>query len=73
MNASSKAGARIASIDVMRGLVILLMMVDHVRERFYQHTRTGDPMYDSIEADLFFTRMLTHLCAPMFILLAGVS
>ncbi|MEM6300596.1 MAG: heparan-alpha-glucosaminide N-acetyltransferase domain-containing protein [Pseudomonadota bacterium] len=73
MNASSKAGARIASIDVMRGLVILLMMVDHVRERFYLHTRTGDPMYDSIEADLFFTRMLTHLCAPMFILLAGVS
>ncbi|MEM6639940.1 MAG: heparan-alpha-glucosaminide N-acetyltransferase domain-containing protein [Pseudomonadota bacterium] len=64
---------RIASIDVMRGIVILLMMMDHVRERFYMHTRTGDPIYDSIEPDLFFTRFLTHFCAPVFIFLAGTS
>ncbi len=65
--------SRIASIDIMRGLVIILMMLDHVRERFYMHVRTGDPIADTIEPDLFFTRMLTHLCAPVFIFLAGMS
>lgn len=64
---------RIKSVDQVRGLVILLMMMDHVRERFVMHIRTGDPIYDTIEADLFFTRILTHLCAPIFIFLAGVS
>ncbi len=73
MSTPASAAGRIASIDIMRGLVILLMMVDHVRERFFQHTRTGDPMFDTIEPDLFFTRLLTHFCAPMFIFLAGVS
>ena len=57
----------------MRGIVILLMMLDHVRERFYMHTRTGDPIYDHIDPDLFFTRFLTHFCAPVFIFLAGLS
>ncbi len=36
--------SRIASIDIMRGLVIILMMLDHVCERFYMHVRTGDPI-----------------------------
>ncbi|MEM7415153.1 MAG: heparan-alpha-glucosaminide N-acetyltransferase domain-containing protein [Gemmatimonadota bacterium] len=67
------AGSRIASIDVLRGLVILLMMLDHVRERFYMHVRTGDPISDTIEPDLFFTRLATHLCAPVFIFLAGMG
>lgn len=57
----------------MRGLVIILMMLDHVRERFYMHVRTGDPINDAIEPDLFFTRILTHFCAPVFIFLAGLS
>lgn len=64
---------RIASIDMMRGLVIMLMIIDHVRERFFMHVRTGDPIADFIEPDLFFTRFLTHFCAPVFIFLAGVS
>ncbi|MGB0543802.1 MAG: DUF1624 domain-containing protein [Longimicrobiales bacterium] len=70
MNSSSK---RIASLDMLRGIVILLMMLDHVRERFYMHVRTGDPIYDTIDPDLFFTRYVTHLCAPVFIFLAGLS
>ena len=73
MTNENPPAARIASIDVLRGLVILLMMLDHVRERFYMHTRTGDPMFDAIDADLYFTRYLTHLCAPTFIFLAGLS
>ncbi len=64
---------RIPSIDIMRGAVILLMMLDHVRERFFMHTRTGDPIFDTIEPDLFFTRFITHFCAPVFIFLAGLS
>ena len=63
MNTENRTTSRIASIDIMRGIVIMLMMLDHVRERFYMHTRTGDPMFDHIEADLFFTRFLTHFCA----------
>ncbi|MEP2101603.1 MAG: heparan-alpha-glucosaminide N-acetyltransferase domain-containing protein [Parasphingorhabdus sp.] len=73
MTSLKPAPSRIASIDIMRGLVIILMMLDHVRERFYMHVRTGDPIADTIEPDLFFTRMLTHLCAPIFIFLAGTS
>lgn len=75
MNApgSNASRSRIASIDVLRGLVILLMMLDHVRERFYMHVRTGDPIAATIEPDLFFTRFITHLCAPVFIFLAGMS
>ncbi|MCY4212031.1 MAG: heparan-alpha-glucosaminide N-acetyltransferase domain-containing protein [Gammaproteobacteria bacterium] len=73
MTNENPPAARVASIDVLRGLVILLMMLDHVRERFYMHTRTGDPMFDAIDADLYFTRYLTHLCAPVFIFLAGLS
>jgi len=67
------AEQRIASIDIMRGIVILLMMLDHVRERFYMHTRTGDPIFDTVQPDLFFTRFATHFCAPVFIFLAGLS
>jgi uncharacterized membrane protein len=73
MTSSLSAAPRIASIDIMRGAAIMLMMLDHVRERFYMHVRTGDPMYDTIEPDLFFTRLLAHFCAPVFIFLAGVS
>ena len=73
MTNESPAATRIASLDILRGVVILLMMLDHVRERFYMHTRTGDPMFESIDPDLFVTRYLTHLCAPVFIFLAGLS
>ena len=73
MHDANRSPSRIASIDILRGLVILLMMLDHVRERFYMHVRTGDPIYNSIDPDLFFTRFLTHFCAPIFIFLAGIS
>jgi uncharacterized membrane protein len=66
--------SRIASIDIMRGLVILLMMVDHVRERFFYHLNVSDPMdLDTTSNALFFTRMTAHLCAPTFVFLSGMS
>lgn len=66
--------SRIASIDVMRGLVILLMAVDHVRERFFYHLNVSDPMdLDNTSPALFFTRITAHLCAPTFVFLTGLS
>ncbi|MEM6644735.1 MAG: heparan-alpha-glucosaminide N-acetyltransferase domain-containing protein [Bacteroidota bacterium] len=65
---------RITSIDVMRGLVIVLMMVDHVRERFFYHISIGDPVnLEVASTGLFFTRLSSHLCAPVFVLLAGLG
>ena len=62
------------SIDVMRGLVIVLMMVDHVRERFFYHILVGDPInLDIVSPALFFTRLSAHLCAPVFVFLAGLG
>ncbi|CAH0992532.1 hypothetical protein SIN8267_02665 [Sinobacterium norvegicum] len=65
---------RITSIDIMRGLVMLIMLVDHVRERIYYHQQVADPMdLDAVNPDLFFTRLLAHWCAPVFVFLTGLS
>ena len=65
---------RIPSIDILRGLVILLMLVDHVRERVFLHMQVADPMIiDETSSALFFTRFMAHFCAPVFILLTGLS
>ncbi len=65
---------RIVSIDALRGLVMLLMLVDHVREFFYLHAQVRDPMdLAATPPDLFLTRAASHLCAPVFILLTGLS
>ncbi|MGL6159874.1 DUF1624 domain-containing protein [Microbulbifer sp.] len=66
--------SRIASIDIMRGLVMLVMLVDHVRERFFLHMQVSDPMdVNGTSPGLFFTRLSAHLCAPTFIFLTGLS
>ncbi|MGQ0835284.1 MAG: DUF1624 domain-containing protein, partial [Gammaproteobacteria bacterium] len=68
------ARARIAAIDVMRGLVIVLMLLDHVREAIYLHKQVADPMdVDVTEPQLFFTRLTAHLCAPTFVFLTGLG
>lgn len=72
--AAAAIKSRIASIDIMRGLVIVLMLVDHVREKLYLHMQVGDPMDTSVTSpDLFFTRLSAHLCAPTFVFLTGMS
>ncbi len=65
---------RIRSIDAMRGLVMLIMLIDHTRERFFLHQYVNDPM-DVQQTDpmLFWTRMAAHLCAPTFVFLTGLS
>ena len=71
MNSTSQ---RLGSIDRLRGAVMVMMLVDHVREFFYLHLQVGDPM--SIAAtppELFFTRLTSHVCAPVFVLLTGLG
>jgi uncharacterized membrane protein len=68
------ATGRLLSIDALRGLVILFMLLDHVRETFLLHRQVSDPMdIASTEPALFFSRTLAHLCAPVFMLLTGLS
>ena len=66
--------SRLTSVDQLRGTVIVLMLLDHVRETFYMHQQVGDPMaVDQVEPALFVSRLLAHLCAPVFVLLTGLS
>ncbi|MCK6374908.1 MAG: heparan-alpha-glucosaminide N-acetyltransferase domain-containing protein [Zoogloea sp.] len=68
------AKERLTSIDALRGSVMLLMLVDHVREYFYLHQQVSDPMLIGATAPaLFFTRLTSHVCAPIFVLLTGLS
>jgi uncharacterized membrane protein len=68
------AGGRLLSIDALRGLVILTMLLDHVRDMFFLHVQVADPMdVATTSPALFFSRLAAHLCAPVFIWLAGVS
>jgi uncharacterized membrane protein len=66
--------SRISSIDFLRGLVMILMALDHVRMYFALGTWYAEPTnLGSTTPLLFFTRWITHFCAPLFIFLAGTS
>ena len=74
MNDAVSLRQRLLSIDALRGLVILFMLLDHVRETFLLHRQVSDPMsIDSTEPALFISRTLAHVCAPVFVLLTGLS
>lgn len=65
---------RITTIDVTRGLVMVIMALDHVRDLIHLPALTQNPTdLTSTTAPVFLTRWLTHLCAPTFVFLSGTS
>lgn len=78
---ASSGSQRIASIDWMRGFVMVIMLIDHVSMAFdgrhsevaMDSARFADAGTISLPAFAFFTRWIAHICAPTFVLLAGTS
>jgi uncharacterized membrane protein len=62
----ARAASRVASVDFVRGVAMVLMAIDHVR--VYSGLPAGGPTFG-----IFFTRWITHLVAPTFVFLAGTA
>lgn len=71
--AAPAARARLDSIDAVRGLVIIIMTLDHVRDFFSTAHLGASPIGETVPPALFLTRWITHFCAPTFVFLAGVG
>lgn len=63
---------RLVSVDVLRGLVMVIMALDHTRD-FMSYLRAAPEDIAHTSGPLFFTRVLTHFCAPVFAFLAGTG
>jgi uncharacterized membrane protein len=65
---------RLDSVDALRGLVMIIMALDHVRDFLHRAAMTSSPTDLRVTTPLLFmTRWVTHLCAPVFILTAGLA
>ena len=71
---NTTAKKRIQSIDLLRGIIMVIMVLDHTRDYFHREALTDDPLnLTTTTSILFFTRWITHFCAPTFVFLSGIS
>src|ERR1700686_1017262 len=70
----AQSTTRVTSVDALRGLVMIIMALDHTREFFHLGAMSFQPEdLTRTTAVLFFTRWVTHICAPVFMFTAGLG
>ena len=69
---SKAPDSRILSVDMLRGLVIAIMAIDHARTFFHLSAFSPEDLTQT-SPEIFFTRWITHICAPAFVFLSGLS
>ena len=70
----STAKQRVNAVDLLRGIVMVIMLLDHTREFTHSEVFNFDPTdLRKTNTLLFFTRWITHFCAPVFVFLAGTG
>lgn len=66
--------SRLTSLDALRGTVMIIMAIDHVRDFFDRYSMSNSPTdLSQTSAIMFFTRWITHFCMPVFMFCAGAA